>query len=346
MAEVDHGLLTDAAAYVKTELAQFGNLRTEVGLIPAVLIVLALVSVLAWWKWDELAKRPGVTQLLARLSRRRISHARSGSLTVAITHLEDDQNREYEKLLRDALDNDFDGAETIPIDRSVALTQDAATGREAIEKATEEARELLRRSRADVILWGKVVRLGSKGAMRLYWTTAHHLSDVKRTESYSTDSLALPTLFWDDLKQVLGMLTQSRLALLQQALTGHYFADKLLPVIGQVRRLLQVRQGSWAADAEAGVRFALADALQEYGSQGGSNDALCESIAAYRRVLTDWTRERVPLDWAMTQNNLGNALSTLGERESGTARARRRRRPPIATRSRNGPASACRSTGR
>jgi hypothetical protein len=28
----------------------------------------------------------------------------------------------------------------------------------------------------------------------------------------------------------------------------------------------------------------------------------------------------VPLDWAMTQDNLGNALQTLGERESGTAR--------------------------
>jgi tetratricopeptide (TPR) repeat protein len=28
----------------------------------------------------------------------------------------------------------------------------------------------------------------------------------------------------------------------------------------------------------------------------------------------------VPLDWAMTQNNLGIALRTLGERESGTAR--------------------------
>ena len=28
----------------------------------------------------------------------------------------------------------------------------------------------------------------------------------------------------------------------------------------------------------------------------------------------------MPLDWAMTQNNLGTALWTLGERESGTAR--------------------------
>ena len=31
-------------------------------------------------------------------------------------------------------------------------------------------------------------------------------------------------------------------------------------------------------------------------------------------------RPGVPLDWAMTQNNLGNALQRLGARESGTAR--------------------------
>ena len=28
----------------------------------------------------------------------------------------------------------------------------------------------------------------------------------------------------------------------------------------------------------------------------------------------------MPLDWAMTQNNLGTALATLGKRESGTER--------------------------
>src|SRR5208282_4404810 len=37
-------------------------------------------------------------------------------------------------------------------------------------------------------------------------------------------------------------------------------------------------------------------------------------------ALEERTRERVPLDWAATQMNLGNALQTLGERESGTAR--------------------------
>ena len=37
-------------------------------------------------------------------------------------------------------------------------------------------------------------------------------------------------------------------------------------------------------------------------------------------MLKERTRERVPLDWAATQNNLGAALATLGERESGTER--------------------------
>jgi len=45
-----------------------------------------------------------------------------------------------------------------------------------------------------------------------------------------------------------------------------------------------------------------------------------EAITAYRAALEERTRARVPLDWAMTQVNLGTALKVLGERESGTAR--------------------------
>jgi hypothetical protein len=43
-------------------------------------------------------------------------------------------------------------------------------------------------------------------------------------------------------------------------------------------------------------------------------------VSAYREALKEYTRERVPLQWAMTQTNLGTALETLGERERGTAR--------------------------
>ena len=63
-----------------------------------------------------------------------------------------------------------------------------------------------------------------------------------------------------------------------------------------------------------------ADALYRQGEEFGDNAALVDAIARYRALLDRRPRERVPLDWAMTQNNLGNALLTLGERESGTAR--------------------------
>jgi tetratricopeptide (TPR) repeat protein len=45
-----------------------------------------------------------------------------------------------------------------------------------------------------------------------------------------------------------------------------------------------------------------------------------ESVATYHRVLEERTREALPVAWAATQNDLGNALHTLGVREPGTAR--------------------------
>jgi len=61
-------------------------------------------------------------------------------------------------------------------------------------------------------------------------------------------------------------------------------------------------------------------ALYKQGLELGDNAALREAVVAYRDALKERTRERVPLDWATTQNKLGNALSVLGERESGTWR--------------------------
>ena len=61
-------------------------------------------------------------------------------------------------------------------------------------------------------------------------------------------------------------------------------------------------------------------ALYQQGDERGDNPALRRSIEVLRSVLKEQNRDRVPLDWAVTQNNLGIALATLGERESGTAR--------------------------
>ena len=57
----------------------------------------------------------------------------------------------------------------------------------------------------------------------------------------------------------------------------------------------------------------LGNALLELGRRESGTGRLDEAIKAYRQALEEYTRERVPLQWATTQTNLGNALATLGE---------------------------------
>jgi tetratricopeptide (TPR) repeat protein len=66
--------------------------------------------------------------------------------------------------------------------------------------------------------------------------------------------------------------------------------------------------------------FDQAGELYKQGNEFGDNAALVEAIDLYRRDLALAPRSERPLDWAHTQVNLGNALVSLGERESGTAR--------------------------
>lgn len=70
-------------------------------------------------------------------------------------------------------------------------------------------------------------------------------------------------------------------------------------------------------DERAKFLLQQADALERHGDERGDNTALRQAIEVYDRALELLPRGRVPLQWAMTQNNLGTALRTLGERESG-----------------------------
>jgi exonuclease VII small subunit len=53
------------------------------------------------------------------------------------------------------------------------------------------------------------------------------------------------------------------------------------------------------------------------GERENGTARLEEAVEAFRAALQEQRRERVPLDWAETQGNLGSALRMIGERESG-----------------------------
>ena len=63
------------------------------------------------------------------------------------------------------------------------------------------------------------------------------------------------------------------------------------------------------------------------GERESGTARLEEAVAAYRAPLEECTRERVPLDWAMTQNNLGTALRAWASGRAARRAWRRRSRP-------------------
>jgi tetratricopeptide (TPR) repeat protein len=56
-------------------------------------------------------------------------------------------------------------------------------------------------------------------------------------------------------------------------------------------------------------------ALWRLGERESGTARLEEAVAAYRAALQEITRERVPLQWAATQHELGNTLAALAERQ-------------------------------
>ena len=62
----------------------------------------------------------------------------------------------------------------------------------------------------------------------------------------------------------------------------------------------------------ASLHMVLGNALATLGERERGPERLEQAVAAYTEALKERTRARVPLDWAMVQNNLGAALVTQG----------------------------------
>ena len=236
---------------------------------------------------------------------------------VAVAHLENDENGELERLIVEDLE-EFEGVQVLSVDRTIRLT--GAAREQSEKRGHEEARRYLAETGATVLVWGTVVRHENRALPKLYLTTS------PRVESHSgryrpTEDLRLPELSWADLADVLRLVIVSRDAEFA-AKQGQYVADQLPPFIAKVRRLLGASEGAagWDPDARASTLLVFADSLYALGEQRGENAPLEEAVSAYRAALEERTRERVPLDWAGTQSNLGNALQILGEREGETTR--------------------------
>src|SRR5271166_3670979 len=111
----------------------------------------------------------------------------------------------------------------------------------------------------------------------------------------------------------------ARLAALRAKQDEHYVEGRDRGVNASLEVAIELARLEVEAARNADERGAagndLGIALATLGKRESGTARLEEAVAAYCAALEEYTRARVPLDWAMTQSNLGAALATLGERE-------------------------------
>ncbi len=110
-----------------------------------------------------------------------------------------------------------------------------------------------------------------------------------------------------------------RIRLLEEAVRYDELALNIPAVISKLRMMADI-EGITDPDIRSKWLLEKAAEFNERGSDKGINASLVVAIAVCRVALQELSRERVPLQWAATQCDLGSALATLGERESGTDR--------------------------
>ena len=286
------------------------------------LVALALLSAAGYvfTHWDTVNKWPGVASVVTYLLREPVPPADPNRFTILVAHLENDTNREHERQIIHAM-VDFKEIKVLQLDRTITLEGSDLEKQEKL--GHESAQKYLKESGASVLIWGIVLSRNGKTGPILYWTASQG-SEVKSKLYDATSaesSFRLPPVFWSDLTYILQLLIASHDAEFR-AKEGSYVADRLSPFIARVRSLLDAspNRPGWDSDARGSTRMVLGYALDVLGEQSGRKEPLEEAVAVYKAALEERTRERVPLDWAMTQNNLGTALTALGERESGTQR--------------------------
>jgi hypothetical protein len=124
-----------------------------------------------------------------------------------------------------------------------------------------------------------------------------------------------------------------------------YLVETLRPVRDKLKSTLQAPPDGLADTMRASLNVSYANTCLTLGEQSGRSEELEDAVEAYRAALEVRTRDRLPRDWATTQNNLGTALQTLARGRRGRP-AWNRPSTPSAPRWRCAHGSACRSTGR
>lgn len=188
-----------------------------------------------WWNWDKVKNLPGVPLIISRVSQEPLPKADPKRFAIAVAHLENDRDRQQERLIVEAL-KDFKGIQILRFDR--AITLEGFQPEEGVKAGHESAHQYLKESGAHVLIWGTILSREGKSVPKLYWTTTRDFERERQGARYQlTEDLNLPDIFWNDLVGVLRLLAVTQYVEFSSR-EGHFIADPLSPFIDKVRHLV------------------------------------------------------------------------------------------------------------
>jgi tetratricopeptide (TPR) repeat protein len=225
-------------------------------------------------------------------------------LVVAIAHLDGDNGNKLESALRDALDHIDSRLHVTPVILNRTIK---ASGRpEGV--AHIDALEAVSNVRVESLLWGGVNGVSPPGIGPLYATK---FSDYPQFGgAFLPGDFKLPQLPMDDLCKVVRLIVATDSAEFMVRY-DFKFGDALEPLIREVRAIAgdSRKAASWNSDTRARMNLILGIATRTTGIELKSQDSLRAAVTYFQHALDDWTRDRDPLEWAMTQRNLAIAFS-------------------------------------
>ena len=277
-----------------------------------------LVAVLvAWLKGLFKEYLPGPKRVVLALKNvlRCKVQASEDRFRIVLCWLENDPNGDNTGNVEEAFTS-VKGVTLVRSARIVAASGAADDWREAMQN---EARSVLEDWNADLAVAGLVKQPGQ--ASSLWFVPRSGEGTLSRGDQpYELDKATLGQDFHEDLGAEIAALAlvavaplaedETRGRVLEQGLRGA--TEKLAALLG--------RSAAIEPGRRARLQLSFGNALQVLGERERGTERLEQAVDAYRAALEEYTRERVPLNWAGTQNNLGTALGALGKRESGTER--------------------------
>ena len=199
------------------------------------------------------------------------------------------------------------------LSRGEALAIPPGNIKNAEAAITAKGRSWLREQNASVLVWGEVA--GRDKLLRLRLLPAEDDGSSK-AYALTEQTLELPNDFGGDLGVLFATRTATAISPVYNR-SGEALADLIAPFVEKLKPLAEKPPVSFSDETRAQLWNAYAAGEARLGQEHGDNARLASAIAFYKKTLTIWTRDKVPLQWAMTQNDLGPGLSILGERETG-----------------------------